>query len=187
MSVNDEQMFPWLVHEKRFIGDVIARGKPVLGICLGAQMIANVLGSKVYPNPEKEIGWFPIQSTPTTGPHNVFRFSDQCMVFHWHGETFDLPQGATRLAKSAACRNQAFQFGANVIGLQFHLETTPASARELVANCRDELVPAKYVQSEASILAVPAEHYRAINTLMDEVLSFLLVDLRGQTMRARHG
>jgi GMP synthase-like glutamine amidotransferase len=177
MSVNDERVLPWLVTEKRFIREMIDHGKPVLGICLGAQMIANVLGAKVYPNPEKEIGWWPVQSTPGADhPHAVFRFPDHCVVFHWHGETFDLPQGAVRLAKSAACANQAFQFGANVIGLQFHLETTPASARELVANCRDELVPGKYIQSGSAILAAPPEQYATINALMEQVLAFLVPD-----------
>jgi GMP synthase-like glutamine amidotransferase len=174
MSVNDEHAYPWLVSEKRFIRDVMNRGKPVLGICLGAQMIANVLGSKVYPNSEKEIGWFPIQGTVTSDQANVFRFPDECVVFHWHGETFDLPQGAKRLAKSVASANQAFVLNANVIGLQFHLETTPTSARALVENCRDELVPAKYVQSENSIVSALPERYEAINALMGEVLAFLL-------------
>ncbi len=177
MSVNDERAFPWLVAEKRFIGEMINRGKPVLGVCLGAQLIANVLGSKVYPNAQREIGWFPIRSTSTSGYQDrAFKFPAECRVFHWHGDTFDLPDGAVRLAKSAACRNQAFQFGANVIGLQFHLETTPASARELVAHGREELVPARYVQSEDAMLAAPADRYGAINALMDNVLAFLLAD-----------
>jgi GMP synthase-like glutamine amidotransferase len=174
MSVNDEQMYPWLVHEKRVIGEMIARGKPVLGVCLGAQMIANVLGAKVYPNQQKEIGWFPIRSTASEHPGPVFRFPDQCLVFHWHGETFDLPRRAVRLAASAACENQAFQYGANVIGLQFHLETTALTARELVAHCRAELVPAPYVQSEVQILAAPAERYATINDMMSRVLEYLL-------------
>jgi GMP synthase-like glutamine amidotransferase len=176
MSVNDEQVLPWLVSEKRFIGDMITRGKAVLGVCLGAQMIANVLGSKVYPNAEKEIGWFPIQSTASGHHSRVLRFPDECRVFHWHGDTFDLPVGAVLLATSAACRNQAFQFGSSVIGLQFHLEATPDSAHDLVAHCREDLVPAKYVQTEEAILAAPAERYAIINTLMSDVLSFLVPD-----------
>jgi GMP synthase-like glutamine amidotransferase len=177
MSVNDEHTFPWLVPEKRIIGDMIHRGKPVLGVCLGAQMIANVLGAKVYPNSKKEIGWFPIQATPTSGYQDrVVRFPAACLAFHWHGETFDLPDGAVRLAKSAACQNQAFQFGTNVIGLQFHLETTPTTAGDLVAHCRGELIPGKYVQSEETILAAPLDQYVTINTLMDKVLAFLLPD-----------
>ena len=186
MSVNDERVLPWLVSEKRLIGEMINRGKPVLGVCLGAQLIANVLGSKVYPNPEKEIGWFPIQSTASGPQSRVFRFPDECLVFHWHGETFDLPAGAVRLATSVACRNQAFQFGANAIGLQFHLETTPATALDLVTHCREELVSAKYVQSEETILAAPSERYATINALMSEVLAFLLPEpveeLRGQVL-----
>ncbi len=176
MSVNDEQVLPWLVPEKRFIGDMIHRGKAVLGVCLGAQMIANVLGSKVYPNAEKEIGWFPIQSTASGHYGRVVRFPDECVVFHWHGDTFDLPAGAVQLATSAACRNQAFQFGPNVIGLQFHLETMPDSAHDLVAHCREDLVPAKYVQPDDVILSAPAERYATINTLMSDVLSFLVPD-----------
>jgi len=94
--------------------------KSVVGICLGAQIIANALGARVYPGPQKEIGWFDIETTSdyTTGS---FRFPEKTTVFHWHGETFDLPPGAARLAKSSVCENQAFQVGKNVIGLQFPL------------------------------------------------------------------
>jgi GMP synthase-like glutamine amidotransferase len=89
MSVNDELELPWLRDEKRFIRSAIENGKPVLGICLGAQLIASALGSRVYRNPLKEIGWFPIEATP--GATEGFRFPPTCDVFHWHGETFDLP------------------------------------------------------------------------------------------------
>lgn len=130
MSVNDEKEFAWLKQEKQFIRDAIARGVPILGICLGAQLIASVLGERVYRNKLKEIGWFPIQAVPTAEP--AFRFPAECLVFHWHGETFDLPTGAVLLAKSACCENQAFQLMSNVIGLQFHLESTPQSAIALL-------------------------------------------------------
>lgn len=173
MSVNDEADHPWLVTEKRFIREVIAADKAVIGICLGAQLIANALGARVYPNAEKEIGWFPVYAAPAHAKQSLFSFPAQTDAFHWHGETFDLPEGATRLARSAACENQAFQVGRRVIGLQFHLETTEESARAIVENCSDELVPARYVQTEQAILSVEARRYRAINALMAQVLTFV--------------
>ncbi|MDP1625470.1 MAG: type 1 glutamine amidotransferase [bacterium] len=172
MSVNDEDKFQWLALEKKFVREVIDSGKPVLGICLGAQIIANAMGAKVFQNNVKEIGWFPINAT-TGVNESVFSFPPSETVFHWHGETFDLPSGAIRLAKSEGCENQAFQLGRRVIGLQFHLETTPTSAREIVSNCRDELVPAKYVQTEEEILSANSNRYKLINDLMDGVLAFL--------------
>ncbi len=179
MSVNDESEFPWLRPEKQFIRQAIERGVSVLGMCLGAQLIAGALGCRIYPNPVKEIGWFPIEATVETitggisGANAPFRFPSKCVVFHWHGETFDLPPGAVRLAGSAVCVNQAFQLQQNVMGLQFHLETTPQSARALVENCGRELTPGPYIQSAAQLLAVPAEMYVEINNLMDRVLSYL--------------
>ncbi len=172
MSVNDELEFPWLVREKAFIRSAIEAGKRVVGVCLGAQLIASAMGAAVYQNTVKEIGWFPVQGV-APDDSSTFSFPPSVEVFHWHGETFDLPAGAIRLARSEGCENQAFQIGPSVIGLQFHLETTPDSARRLVAHCRAELSPSKYVQSEAAILAAGPEKYRAINRLMGEVLAYL--------------
>jgi GMP synthase-like glutamine amidotransferase len=172
MSVNDEQQHPWLAEEKRFIGEMVATGKPVLGICLGAQLIASAMGARVYQNPLKEIGWFPVHGI-SSGDEASFRFPASTPVFHWHGETFDLPAGATRLAESDVCRNQAFQIGSSVIGLQFHLETTRQSAEAMVEHCANELIPAPCVQSGEEILAASPEQYRAINALMADILSFL--------------
>lgn len=173
MSVHDEAEFPWLSLEKQLIHEAIRSQIPVLGICLGAQLIASVLGARVYPNPVKEIGWFPVRNVPTE-EDSMYRFPASETVFHWHGETFDLPSGARRLAHSEGCENQAFQWGRSVIGLQFHLETTAASARELVSHCRSELIPARYVQSKEEILSALPERYRSINQRMDSVLAYLL-------------
>ncbi|MEW8230303.1 MAG: gamma-glutamyl-gamma-aminobutyrate hydrolase family protein [Candidatus Thiodiazotropha endolucinida] len=172
MSVNDDQDFPWLVEEKEFIKKVIESGKPVLGICLGAQLIACSLGAEVFSNSVKEIGWIPIRATDSNN-QSVFLFPEETDVFHWHGETFNLPMGATRIAESAACENQAYQIGKHVIGLQFHLETTPVSAQAIVENCRDELIEGEYIQSAAEILSVPQEQYRSINSLMEDVLEYI--------------
>jgi GMP synthase-like glutamine amidotransferase len=168
MSVNDEDEYPWLKTEKAFIGQAIEKGVKVLGICLGAQLIASALGAKVYKNAQKEIGWHKIYAKA-----NSF-LPEEALVFHWHGETFDLPNGAICLASSAACKNQAFISGDNVVALQFHLETTREGAKLLVENCRDELINAPYIQSPDEILNAPAENYQTIKKIMANLLSFLL-------------
>ncbi|OEU56219.1 MAG: amidotransferase [Desulfobulbaceae bacterium S3730MH12] len=172
MSVNDKDEFPWLALEKKFIRDVIEKGKSVLGVCLGAQLITSAMGAQIYPNKVKEIGWFPVQAVASTD-NSVFSFPAKAEVFHWHGETFSLPSGATLIATSEGCENQAFQIGRSVIGLQFHLETTPELAREIVSNCRDEIIPSQYVQTEEEILSATSDKYNSINQLMDAILSFL--------------
>lgn len=176
MSVNDEAEFPWLVAEKAWIRSMIQSKKPVLGICLGAQLIANALGSKVYPNREKEIGWFPIVPVSHEAQKGVFGFSHLIEVFHWHGETFDLPPHALWLAKSEACAHQAFHVGTNVIGLQFHLEMTEKAIASIVENCRNELVPSRYVQSEEAIVLKIKERTQRTEALMHTLLECLHVN-----------
>lgn len=171
MSVNDESTLPWLRQEKQFIRDVIGRGIPVVGICLGAQLIAGAMGARVFKNREKEIGWYPVESVPSAG--NVFCFPEKCTVFHWHGETFDLPSGAVLLARSDRCKNQAFQIGRRVIGMQFHMETTPESVELLIENCGDELLPDPGIQTREEIRKAPVDLYRAINGLMCDILAFV--------------
>ncbi|MDR2639476.1 MAG: gamma-glutamyl-gamma-aminobutyrate hydrolase family protein [Helicobacteraceae bacterium] len=168
MSVNDEDKYEWLKPEKALIKQAIASGVKTLGVCLGAQLIACALGAKVYKNKQKEIGWHKITATD-----NAF-LPPEALVFHWHGETFDLPEGAARIASSAACENQAFTFGKNVVALQFHLETTPNNAKLLAENCRDELIDAPYIQSEGEILNAPPERYEAIKIIMRDLLNYLL-------------
>jgi len=174
MSVNDEGIYPWLVEEKRFIQTIIASGKPVLGICLGAQLIASALGSRVYQGDQKEIGWFPL-STASSQP-DCFQFPTTFTAFHWHGETFDLPEGVVRLASSPVCKNQAFQVGQNVIGLQFHLEATPETVVTMIEQCGDELVQGEYVQDAETIQQVDYAVYSDCNGLMFKLLAYLVPD-----------
>ncbi len=171
VSANDESAFPWLAPEKAAIRDAVRSGMPVLGICLGAQLIASSLGARVYPNPVKEIGWFPIRGRG--GASSVFQFPARTSVFHWHGETFTLPEDATLIASTESCRNQAFQIGRRVMGLQFHLEVTASQVRQMVEHGQGDLVPGPCVQSEAQLLAAPAQDYERINAMMDEVMEYL--------------
>ena len=172
MGVHDQDQYPWLQSEKDFLRQVIAAGKPVLGVCLGAQLLADVLGAQVTANKEKEIGWFPLERVGNV-PEGLEGVLPECpTVFHWHGDTFTLPDKAVRLYSSAACVNQAFVYEGRVIGLQFHLETTPVSAASLVENCRVELVPAPWIQTEEEILAGGA-CCREINGWMGDLLEYL--------------
>jgi len=172
MSANNEEKFPWLISEKEFLRRCMDSGKPVVGICLGAQLIAMAMGARVYRNRHKEIGWFPVEGVPSS--HSAsFRFPAVFEAFHWHGETFDLPAAGVCLARNEGCANQAFQLGLRVIGLQFHLETTPETVQEMLAHCRGELLPSRYVQSEAVILGATPRYYRAANDLMARVLSYV--------------
>lgn len=170
MGVHDERVHPWLAEEKRFIRTVIEAGKPVLGICLGAQLIADVLGARVYQNAHREIGWYPVrrEAAPLQSPYAAL-LPDEADVFHWHGDTFDLPDGARHLASSAACRNQAFVWERRVVGLQFHLETTQASAEALIAHCGDELDGSTWVQTPSEMLR-SARRFHDINVLMHQLL-----------------
>jgi GMP synthase-like glutamine amidotransferase len=163
MGVYDETAYPWLAAEKAFIRAVMVAGKPVLGICLGSQLIAAALGARVYRNGQKEIGWFPIQLHEELAPADA-------VVFHWHGDTFDLPENATLLGSTGITPNQAFRVGEKVFGLQFHFEITPAAMEGMIQHCGDELVSADFVQSAAEIRA-GAHYCAATNAWMFELLN----------------
>ncbi len=152
MSIHQHRDFPWLPMEKRFIADAIDAGKPVLGICLGAQLLADALGGKVFQNSEKEIGWFPVRMIDRARP--FAHFPETLMTMHWHGDTFTLPAGARRVAESDATANQAFVFGDRIVGLQFHPEIaaiTPADLDGL------KTPPGRRVQTREQLLATPSD------------------------------
>ncbi len=171
MSIHDEDDCPWLVEEKRFVARVLERGVPVLGICLGAQLIAHALGARVYPNAEKEIGWFPVDRMPQAAPSALDGLPTRFTAFHWHGETFDLPAGAVHLASSAACPNQAFAWG-RALALQFHLEVLPSGVADLCVFGAGDLDSGRYVQAPHAMLGEPAR-FEPVPAWSEEVVARL--------------
>lgn len=172
MSVNDDMAHPWLKDEKRFITRAMDAGKMVLGICLGAQLIASTAGARIYPNDRKEIGWFPVERTEAARQTAVgCTLAKRAEVFHWHGETFTLPHGAVHLARSRAFDHQAFALGDRIVGLQYHLETTLQSAKALIDHCRHELVDAPFVQTESEIRSRP-DRFPLLNAEMKRLLDY---------------
>ncbi len=174
MSVNDEQELPWLIAEKEFIRACIAEGKIIAGICLGAQLIANALGAKVYRNNQKEIGWFPIRKSNQIKSALFDGLPEELTVFHWHGETFDLPSGAELIASSVACKNQIFLINEKIVGFQCHLETTAESLTSLSECCRSELISATFIQKEGQMIEdekkYSADMHKVLFRLLDNLL-----------------
>nr|MBC7613572.1 type 1 glutamine amidotransferase [Pseudopedobacter sp.] len=153
MGVEEEDKFPWFKAEKAFIKQAIDAKKIVLGICLGAQLIAEVLGGKVYKNKEKEIGWFDVNLTEEGKSHVLLKdLPATFSVFHWHGDTFDIPDGAQHLMYSTACKNQAFSYQNHVLALQFHLEIGPELLKNMLSNEREDLTKHPFVQTEERII-----------------------------------
>jgi GMP synthase-like glutamine amidotransferase len=165
MNVYEEGKYSWLPREKEFIHGAIVSDKMVLGICLGAQLIADVLGGRVRRNEFREIGWHPVKLTPEGRMSSIFKvLPEEFTAFHWHADTFDLPPNAIRMAKSEGCVNQAFELG-KAIGLQFHLESSMDSIDHLIKNCSDELADGKYVQGPKELLS-HTDRFSKINVLM---------------------
>ncbi len=174
MNIYDEGNYPWLADEKVFIKQAIASGKVVIGLCLGAQLIADVIGGKVTENPYKEIGWFPIQLSVEARSSPLFNFLPQHpVVFQWHGDTFSvLPENAKRIAENFACKHQAFIYKKRVFGFQYHMENTSLIIKGLVENCGGEMVPDVYVQTPNELLAHP-EYIEQNNQWMNMFLTQL--------------
>jgi GMP synthase-like glutamine amidotransferase len=172
MNIYEEEKYPWLREEKNFIAEAIANKKIVLGVCLGSQLIADILGSRVTKNKYKEIGWFPVTLTREAKSSPIFRtLPNKFFTFHWHGDTFLIPPGAARIAQSEGCTNQAFEYG-RVIGLQFHLEYSVESINLMIRNCSDEIMDGKFIQKPDEIVSQISNVHKIkeiLNTLLDNM------------------
>jgi GMP synthase (glutamine-hydrolysing) len=153
MSVHDHMQFPWLTKEIEFIRQAIEESKVVIGICLGAQLVAKAMGAKVIKGKQKEIGWFPVQVDIGSARRCGLDFLPRVITpFHWHQDTFDIPDGAVPFASSEAFTNQAFVYDERVLALQFHFEMDLPAIGDIIQHSGNDLVPGKYVQSAESML-----------------------------------
>ncbi|MFE5321321.1 type 1 glutamine amidotransferase [Paenibacillus sp. NPDC056579] len=169
MSAYHDAEHPWLTEEKSFIRQAVEEGKKVLGICLGAQMLSEALGGRVYRSEHKEIGWHPVKRLRIE--HPLFSgVPEQFYSFHWHGDCFDIPEGAVSLAYSDACRVQAFAYGEQVLGLQFHLETTASCMTTMLDRWHDELADTPFIQKAEQMVG---QAYRTEHsfTILKQILS----------------
>jgi GMP synthase-like glutamine amidotransferase len=171
MNIHEESRFPWLKEEKQLIRCAIEHGKRLFGVCLGAQLMADQLGASVTRAKETEIGWFPVErsgETPSELP-----IPEQLIAYHWHGDRFAIPPGATHILKSVACHEQGFLFRDRVLGLQCHLETTPAAMEALIDACGNEITDAPYIQSPTRMRAEPPDTYARMHSVLFELLNSL--------------
>ena len=155
MGAYDDARFPLLPAEARAIADAVEATRIVVGVCLGAQLIARVAGARVYRNTSPEIGWFPVKLTAAGRTHPLTQHLPSTFeAFHWHNDTYDLPAGAVHLAESEACAQQMFALEEHVVGVQFHLEMTPAGVEALIENCAPDIIPGVHVQAPGEMRRV---------------------------------
>ena len=174
MGVYDEYKYPWLHDEKILISQWIRRQKPVLGICLGSQLIAAALGSRVYPGKSSEIGWFPVNFTGRGKlPGVLSGLPEKATVFHWHGDTYDLPANAISLGSSDNTLCQGFLFGRHVLSLQFHCEIKPENISLMLNHAGHELIVGPYVQ-DAEGLSEGLRYMYENHKLLDVFLNYLI-------------
>jgi GMP synthase-like glutamine amidotransferase len=175
MNVDEHDLYPWLESEKEYIRRAIDAHGKILGICLGAQLIASALGARVTKNNHKEIGWFPIRKTESGCNSKLLKnIPDSCLALHWHGDTFDIPYNARHEVSSDACNNQLFTYNNRVIGMQFHFEATEESIDALIDNCGSELVTELYIQDADTIQKYAKEYCENSHKYLSAIIRNLL-------------
>lgn len=168
MGVHDTARYPWLSQEKEFIEAAMRRHIPVLGVCLGAQLLAEVLGARVVKNVHEEIGWFPVRRAQQAEGACAELFPASFEALHWHGDTFSIPSGARNLLASEGCEHQAFAYGDNVLGLQFHLEMLPSHVQAIYRECGDPRKTGPFIQGLDEMLA-PADNFFQAHEIMKKL------------------
>ena len=175
MNIYEENKYPWLKDEKQCIALAIEAGIKVLGICLGAQLIAHAMGANVFRNPEPEIGWFPVEvndspftrANPSIFPHSFH-------TFHWHGDTFEVPAGCHNLAKSEITKSQGFTFNNHVIALQFHAEMTPQGVESLIDHADEPFDSESYFVQTADEIRQQTSYFAANQKFLFRLLNLFL-------------
>ena len=174
MGVSEEHRYSWLTQEKKLVKSCIEEGKKVIGICLGAQLIAQVLGAEVEAMEDQEIGWFPIEWSEEARRHSLFSsFLSKQRVLHWHGDQFELPVGAMGLASSEGCKNQGFIIADKVLAFQFHMEMTKEGLSALINNSSDQDNSGPFTQDTAKMLddGSFAENHQVMHKLFNGFLN----------------
>ncbi len=171
MGIYDYAENPWLRDEKAFIKQAIEAGKPVFGICLGAQLLADVLGARVYENVNREMGWYPVKAVRTeeNKPEFLKGLPEEITVFHWHSRTFDLPDGAVHLFRSEGCKNQGFIYNGRVVALQFHPEVHEERVESMIGRFGGELGKGPFIQKKEEMVG-QEEHLAETKEFMFIVL-----------------
>jgi GMP synthase (glutamine-hydrolysing) len=174
MNIYEYTEYPWLKHEKLWLKQAIDADRAVIGICLGAQLIAHVLGAQIKQNNNTEIGWFKVELSDMGRKDSLLsKLPKSFTAFHWHGDTFTIPPGSVHLASSDACMNQAFQYGRRALGMQFHLDYNQDSINAMLKNCVNELVTGDFIQTEDNIhnsQSYVEQLEKLLFTVLDEIV-----------------
>ena len=181
MNADETERYPFLAKERAFLKIAIDQNKSVVGICLGSQIIARALEARVYRGSEKEIGWHSITLSKSGITDPIFSIFDGAKpdVFHWHGDTFDLPKGAVHLASSNLYQNQAFRYKQNVYAMQFHVEITPEMVSQWADENKKELEAVKPACSTESLKQETKKYMDSLERITDKMYPALYSNLVG--------